>query len=197
MADKRGGNRRPSDRGAKVSGVGKNSKRTDTQAIKSPNVQDSADLQVGDRERIRQGQQVQPLASAPSPLAPASGSPRPPAGGGRPLQIPPHLLGMPSTRPDEDILTPTAPPDEPLDDMEVVLQFLVNEFQDENANRMLQEHRTSRQAPELPAPVPASQPVPVPEATGEIEPSTAFEQPAPVEETGGEESPPLESSGLV
>ena len=103
MADKRGGYRRPSDPSS-YSGAGKNSKRTDgRQAIKSPNVQDSTDLSVGDGERIRQGQQVQRLSETPSPSvsAPPRGSPSSAAGGG--AGIPPLAFEMESKRPDEPL----------------------------------------------------------------------------------------------
>lgn len=152
MASERGGVRRPSDRSPKVSGIGKNSKRTDTQAIRSPNVQDSTDLQVGDRERIRQGQKTQPLSETRSPqvsAAPPSGGPLPAGGGG--AELPAHLMSKLSTRPNEDEMTPASePPVEPQDDKEVVLQFLIDAFGDQNASSMLEEIRTSKQAPVVP-----------------------------------------------
>lgn len=174
MAEQRGGYRRPSKQES-FSGVGKNSRRTDKQAIKSPNVQDSTDLQVNDRERIRQGQQVAPLSKTSSPSvssAPRSLSSPQPSGGG-PMALPENIFSMPSTRPGEDPMTPASePPIEPEDDMEVVLAFLAYnpDIQDQAALQMLKDHRATKQAPEMPAVVP---PVTSPGSTtepGEPEP---------------------------
>lgn len=43
---------------------------------------------------------------------------------------------------------PPEAPVEPADDKEVVLQFLIDNFQDGNAQQMLQEYRAQRQVPD-------------------------------------------------
>ena len=190
MADKRGGYRRPDDRSPKASGIGKNSKRTDTQAIKSPNVQDSTDLQVGDRERIRQGQKVAPLSQTPSPSVsapPRGGSSGAAAGAG--AELPPHLFAKPTSRPLEDEMTPASPPPmEPQDDQEVVLQFLIDAFGDENAAKMLEEKRGANVA-SAPAPMaPTTFEPEVAQEPGEPEAVELGEQPLD-EEVVDEEAP--------
>lgn len=146
-----GGYRRPSKQQS-FSGVGKNSRRTDKQIKRSPNVQDSTDLQVGDREKIRQGQQARGLPQTPSPSVsapPRGGSPSPTAGAG--AGLPDHLMSIPTGRPGEDEMTPATPaPIEPEDDQEVVLQWLVDTFQDDAANRMLQDKRAAKVTPMQP-----------------------------------------------
>ena len=192
MAD-RGGYRR-SKESTSVSGIGKNSKRTDgRQAIRSPNIQDSTDLQQGDRERIRQGQKVQPLSETPSPSVSAA-PPRGPsasAGAGA-VELPPHLMG-PTSRPLEDEMTPASPPPvEPQDDKEVVLQFLIDAFGDENASSMLEEIRMSKQTPSTPM-MPTTLAPEVVEEPGEPEAIELGEE--PIEEEVVEE--PVEEAPVV
>lgn len=192
MAEQRGGYRRPEDRSPKVSGVGKNSKRTDTQVIASPNVQDSTDLQTGDRERIRQGQKVQRLGATPAPnVTPPTSGPRldgpamtSPGGGGEP---PLHLAQMPTNRPLEDPMTPpSALPEEPQDDQEVVLQWLVDAFGDQAASQMLRDKRAARVQPVTPQ-MPPMQP--------EIEPALPTEEPEAIEsDVFALESEPVEEA---
>lgn len=151
MAENRGGYRRPKDPAAS-SGVGKRSRRTDgRQAVKSPNVQDSTDLQQGDRERIRQGQSIQPLSETRSPqVAAPAPSPTSTSGGGT-ATLPAHVFGGDSSRPDEPITEglpfgagggPEAlAPVDPTDDMEVVLQGIVSLTGDQAISQMLSDHR--------------------------------------------------------
>src|SRR3990172_1042595 len=142
-----GGARRPSNP-ASYSGIGKRSRRTDGQAIKSPNVQEGTDLTQGDRTIIEQGQRGAPLSKTPTP----SFSPTrvPGVGTGAPGELPQHLMALPSTRPGEDEMTPATPVEEPEIDAEVVLKFLEDEFQDDLAAKMLQRIRAERIAPEVP-----------------------------------------------
>lgn len=97
----RGGYRKPGG-GVRAPGIGKSSQRTDAnQPIKVPNVQDSTDLQVGDRQKLEAGQRIQPIGRGPSPTLPAA-PPRgssTPAGGG--AVLPEHLFSIPTTRPGE------------------------------------------------------------------------------------------------
>lgn len=172
----RGGYQRPSDPAA-VSGIGKNSKRTDgKQAIKSPNIQDSSDLQVGDRERIRQGQQIQRLGAAPSPNVAPPAAGRPPQGSSAPLggggEPPLHLAQLPSSRPMEDPMTMPDAIEEPQDDQEVVLQFLADAFGDQSAAQMLADKRAARVQPVVPE---------MPPMEPEIEPALPTEEPEAVE----------------
>lgn len=91
----RGGDRIPS-KPASYSGVGKNSRRTDGQPIRSPNVQDSTDLTQGDRRVIEQGQRMQPLSnSQPSPSAPTQGSLQQAQ---RSSDLGSHIFDIPTTR---------------------------------------------------------------------------------------------------
>lgn len=152
----RGGYQRPSEPSS-VSGVGRNSKRTDgRQAIKSPNVQDSTDLTQGDRERIRQGQRIAPLAESPAPRVAPVG-PSQPSGQGA-VSLPEHVLSLPSTRPEEDEFAPASQPD-PTDEMEVVLSKMVEWTGDASIAQMLEEHREfkSWRAQRQQAPQPSSE----------------------------------------
>lgn len=190
------GGYRPPQGGPRASGVGKNSKRADAgQKIDVPNVQDSTELTQGDRRTLEQGQQVQRIGSAQSPNIQAAGS----AGTNpRSQQLPDYLLGMPSARPNEpetegldmgpgagsEVLTP--PP--PQNDKEMVLQFLVDQFGDTNAEKMLQDIRGQRR-PQMPmqAPAPAVTPEMAPQEPGEpeitdVELPIAQTEPQPMDE---------------
>lgn len=144
----RGGARRPKDRTPKAPGVGRNSKRTDTQLIATPSVQESDDLQVGDRERIRQMQRTQPLSatSLPRVLGAPGGGALLGVGGQTSSQLPQHLVEMPTNRPLEPETTglpfgPGGGPEalqsyqEP-DDRQLILRFLARGG-NEDANRIL------------------------------------------------------------
>lgn len=152
----RGGNRVPRDRTPQVSGPGRFSRRSDNQPVDVPRVGDSEDLQHGDRQRLEAAQRQVgiPRAPAPSPqgLPPVPGA-GPTGGAG---ELPPHLFSRDSARPDEPITAglpfgpgagPEALTQEPADDQEVVLQFLIDEFADEAAYNMLQEKRGQQVAP--------------------------------------------------
>ena len=150
MADQ-GGYRRPS-KPASYSGVGKNSRRTDGQAVKSPNVQDSTDLTQGDRKIIEGGQRVQALGRNPEPRVEA---PRPmvsPALGPSGMQEPPqHLMG-PTMRPGEDVMAAAEAPPDPDDDKIFVLQMLASApWGNEGVRQMLNDIRRER-APQPTAP---------------------------------------------
>lgn len=197
MASERGGYRRPSEQQT-ISGIGKNSRRTDRQAIKSPNVQDSTDLQVGDRERIRQGQKVQSLSRTPPPRvsAPPRGSPSPAGGGAG--SLPDFLTEMPTNRPDEpltsgmdmgpgsgsDILGVPPPSDDP---RVIALERYAREFNNPTAQRYLDRIYRPQPTPETvaPAQVPTMTETEVP-----MEDDFADEEESAVEET--EETTPAE-----
>lgn len=93
----RGGYQKPS-KPAHSSGVGKNSKRTDGQPIRVPNVTSSKDLQVGDRQMLEAAQRVAPAASATTPSLARSATGTAP---NRSQGLPPWLLGMDSQAPTE------------------------------------------------------------------------------------------------
>lgn len=70
----RGGRVAPDNRGPSVSGVGKNSKRTDMERRSVPFLHDS-DLQQGDVQAMEQGQRIAPKQTQrPAAPAPAGGS---------------------------------------------------------------------------------------------------------------------------
>lgn len=70
----RGGRVAPDNRGPSVSGVGKNSKRTDMERRSVPFLHDS-DLQQGDIQAMEQGQRIAPKQTQrPAAPAPAQGS---------------------------------------------------------------------------------------------------------------------------
>lgn len=199
MADKRGGSRVP-NKPASYSGVGKNSRRTDGQPVRAPHVQEGTDLTQGDRRVIEARQSAAPLGTQSSPrIATPTVAP---SGGGVAAELPQHLFEMPTARPGEDPMTP--PPEapmEPADDKEVVLQFLIDNFQDGNAQQMLQEYRAQRQVPDE-APMEAPQGASIfdlAEPPADIEggeeegPVTDFSLPQPRDEgPGGAEAAPEE-----
>lgn len=172
---------------ASYSGVGKNSKRTDGQPVRSPNVQEGTDLTVGDRRTIEAGQRLAPLGQQASPRLQAPPRAETPSGAGGGA-LPQNFFERATSRPGEDLMAPANPaPAEPADDQEVVLQFLVDAFGDQSANRMLQEKRSAKQAPAIPPPAPS---LPVPSMAPQDEPepqaSDAFDD-LPVSATATEE----------
>lgn len=191
--DNRGGKRYPKEP-ASYSGVGKNSKRTDSQRIKSPNVQDSTDLAVGDREKIEAGQRIRPLGRQTPPRVqpPATGAM---GGGGQAAVLPDHLMSMPSTRPDEELtaglpIGPGPGPEmlrpQPQDDREVVLDWLAAQPNAPQAIVDMQaEIRAQRMAP--PSPAPMAAPTPEPEPVEEPMAEPVAEEPSPIEQVEDEE----------
>lgn len=201
----RGGYRKPSG-GSKASGVGKQSRRTDTQPVQVPNVNDSTDLTYGDRQKLEAAQRQAPIGRQREPNIPSA----PPGvtGSMRPRQLSDALVNLPSTRQDEPLtqgmdIGPGAgsevlAPPPPQNDKELVLQWLVDMFQDESANQMLQQMRQPAPEPQpMPAP-PQPQPVdsqepPQPEISGdfplpEAEPD-ATDVEEPMEQEAGAPSP--------
>lgn len=173
MAEQRGGYRAPRDRTPRVSGPGKAARRTDNQPVSVPNVGDSEDLMHGDRQRLEQSQRMAPLTRARSPQvqAPAPGASPSPGGGS--AQLPPHLFGGETTRPDEPITEglpfgPGAGPDvltpPPADDVrQLALEKYARVYDNPDAKRILTQLRA-----------PVEQPVPMPApAMGATEPGSA------------------------
>lgn len=181
----RGGYRLPKDRGAKAPGVGKNSKRTDAQPIRAPNVQEGTDLAIGDRQRLEAGMRTQPLGRTQTPRV----QPRAmPAGGGKPMEIPEHLFSSPTNRPLEpdsegspfgpgagpEVLS--APP--PRDVREEILEALVSQFGDDATSRMLNDMRAQRETPAAPMPTALTPAPEMQEAEMELAGSPEDEMPA-------------------
>lgn len=143
----RGGARRPNDRTPKAPGVGRSSKRTDTQLIRTPNAQEGTDLRIGDRERIAQMQRDRPLGASPAPQVQQGGA-SVPAGGGRGGPPPAHLAEMPTNRPLEDPMVAPPPLPDPDDDREFVLAKLAGPpFNNQAVADMLRDLRASKVAP--------------------------------------------------
>lgn len=164
----RGGHRNPSG-GPRVSGVGKNSQRSDAnQPIDVGRVGDSEDLKHGDRQKLEAAMRQRPIARAESPeVASAAPAPVGMPGIGGPAQMPEFLAQMQSVRPMEDPMAPASQPFEPVDEVDEVLQGLVAITGDQGMFDMLTEHRefkawktTGRQeqAPAPTAPVPQEAP---------------------------------------
>lgn len=169
MPPRHGGRRTPREPAA-VSGPGSLSRRTDAgvarQPIDVPNVGESTDLVHGDRQRLEEAQRVAGVPRAATPrLSPAGGTaPPPPGTGGAPAGLPDFLFEE-SDRPDEPLTEgmPFGPgagsemlAQEPQNDQEVVLQFLIDSFNDEAAFQMLQEMRGAGQ--QAPVPLPTAPP---------------------------------------
>ena len=171
MADNRGGYRQPRDKRPKVAGPGKAARRTDNQPIQVANVQESTDLQVGDRQKLENAQRIAPLGRLRPPRVAAV---TPPESGGS-AALPEHLFSGPTSRPGEPITAGmdfgpgpgseaiTPPP--PETDQEIVLDFLAREFNDQAAAQMLSEIRNARAVPDEPmeAPIASAAPVEAPE----------------------------------
>lgn len=103
MAENRGGRRVP-DKPASYSGVGKNSKRTDGQPVRAPNVQDSTDLTQGDRATIEAGQSSRPLSkSGPRDVAQSGSFLGRIRGESDPSALGEHVFSLPTTRPTEPL----------------------------------------------------------------------------------------------
>lgn len=201
MTENRGGRRVP-NKPASYSGVGKNSKRTDGQPIRTPNVQDSTDLTQGDRAKLEAGQRIAPLRRTPDPkVTPVE---RAAGGMGRGTQLPPELMGLPSTRPGEPVTAglamgpgpgPEALRPQPQDDREVVLQWLASQPNAPQAIVDMQnEIRNSRMAPTPQRPQQPARPQPVPEPTEELQEDEIVEEPedvSPIEPVMEEEEAPL------
>lgn len=180
MAEKRGGRRVP-EKPASRSGIGKNSKRTDGQPIRVPNVQDSTDLNIGDRATLEHGQRVAPLARAsrPSPQPVAS----PGLSAGNPRELPSHIFEMPSTDPMEPPTEglaqgpgrgPEALSPQPSQDRrEMMLAFMVEKLQSESVRQLLEDYRAERAQPDEPAVPQRLTPPPPPEFDPEEEPLRA------------------------
>lgn len=153
-----GGYRRPGKQES-FSGVGSRSRRTDKQVKASPNVQDSEDLQVGDRRKIEQGQRVAPLPRSAGPaVAPPQQGASPALGPSGMAEMPGFLASLPSTRPGEDEMTQPQNVPDPDDDKEFVLQMLASApWGNEKVRQMLNDLRTERSqvaAPTVPGIVP-------------------------------------------
>ena len=146
----KGGYQKP--KGAQpASGPGKFSKRTDAQKVATPRLSGS-DLQYGDVQRLQAAQKVAPLPEGvPQPKVPRV-QPQPV---GRTETLPPWLFESESTRPNEPVTTglssgPGAGPEAlrlatpPQDPREVVLQYLYETFDNEDALQMLTELRAAR-----------------------------------------------------
>lgn len=195
--DKRGGRRVP-EKSASYSGVGKNSRRTDGGPIKGvPNVQDGTDLTHGDRAKLEAGQKIAPIQARSAPqMTPGGGGGRvPPMGGGGGLP-PDHLMGLPSTRPNEPETEGLAegpgagpevlntPPES--DDIRVLaLERYARVYDNPEAKRMLSTHYKSRVPQASMAPMPVN-PLPS-EGEPEIEPSMDLD--VPMEEDASDEAP--------
>lgn len=207
MADERGGARVPSNP-ASYSGVGKNSRRTDgrVQPQRAPRIQEGTDLTIGEGRIIEQGQRIAPLSRIPAPRVQAPTPGAPAGAGGGSAQLPPHLFGGDSTRPDEPITEglpfgPGGGPEallapDPTDDMEVVLQGLIDLTGDQGIADMLSEHREFkawRAERETPVGVPVPQPQQsaleaVPDLEGEVAPEMTDDIALPeVDEVGAVE----------
>lgn len=162
----RGGYQKPG-KPAAVSGVGKNSKRTDggVQPVREPDI-DTMGLEYGDRKMVSDAQRIAPLPK------PGSGAGRLPTGappqGGAAAGLPPWLIDSPSARPDEPVtaglaMGPGPGPEildaaQPAPDLrEQVLEGLWLTFGNEHARQLLQELRQER----MPAATPGMPAVPM------------------------------------
>jgi hypothetical protein len=171
MVDKRGGYQKPS-KPATTSGVGRNSKRTDGQPVRSPNVQDSTDLTQGDRRTIEQGQKVQPLSTSSTPRLAGPSTEAPPLSGGEPAQLPPHIFELPTTRPGEpltegSIMGPGGGPEvlqsnQVPDDKVLALQWLARAGNSDAAQRIQAGVLDSQRPPD-----PSAMPIQAPLEMGE------------------------------
>lgn len=148
----RGGYQKPS-KPAAVSGVGKNSKRTDggVQAVREPDI-DTMGLEYGDRQMVADAQKIAPL-----PKGQTAVERRPtgaPTTGGK---LPDWLINGDTNRPDEPVTTglgmgPGAGPEAlqaaaPAPDIrEQILEGLFMQYQDPNAHQLLQQLRAERAA---------------------------------------------------
>lgn len=166
----RGGRRVP-NKPASYSGVGKNSKRTDgrVQPNRAPSIQESTDLQVGERAVIEKGQAIRPLGRQSAPQIQTSPGGGPAAAEG---MLPEHLFTSPSARPSEAVTTglpfgggpgPEVLRPQPQDDREVVLDWLASQPNAPQAIVDMQaEIRGSRMsAPSAPMPQPMPEEKPV------------------------------------
>ena len=210
MAEERRGGRRVPRNPASYSGVGKNSKRTDgrIQPKRAPNIQDSTDLQQGERAIIEAGQNIAPLRGTPAPrIAPPTGGGRSMVGPSRGGMPPDHLMGIPSARPGEpetaglalgrgpgpEVLTP-----QQQDDREIVLGWLAAQPNAPQAIIDMQNDiRNARMAPQQPPRAPMGRPEPMPEDVPrealpdeeireEEVPLEEQEEPSPIEPTDDE-----------
>lgn len=202
MAEEKRGGRRVPNNPASYSGVGKNSRRTDGQPIRTPNVQDSTDLTQGDRAKLEAGQRIAPLGRTPQPQVSVNHRPQvsPELGPSGTTPLPQHLMEMPSTRPNEDVLTPASSPIDPDDDKEFVLQVLASApWGNDAVRRMLSDLRAERAqgvaplAPGIVPAVPSGQVSPEPQGPAEVQPEEpeaipliADEQPLPEEDVEDE-----------
>lgn len=199
-----GGYRRPSG-GPKAPGVGRNAQRTDTQPINVPNVGDSTDLVQGDRQKLEASQRSAPIGRAASPTMTSPPGAGTGGSGATPSEIPGHIFDMPSDRPLEDPMAPASPPpDAPQNDAEVVLMFLIGEFNDDKAAKMLDRIRVEAQQvaqpPQMPSfPVEQSapeaqmgdgEPAPMVLQGDEEEPAAVVEEEVPIDQELPPEQPP-------
>jgi len=166
----RGGKRTPAHP-APVSGPGKFSRRTDggVQPIREPDI-DNPDLQYGDRQRLGDAQRIARAAAGQGAVVQPQRTLRGDIAAGQ-GKLPPWLLEGDSAFPDEPgqtgmALGPGAGPEalqasEPSQDVrEVVLEYLGQNFANQEAIAMLNEIRNGRgaSAPQAPA---TSGPVPL------------------------------------
>lgn len=189
MAAKRGGRTVP-NKPASYSGVGKQSRRTDGQPVRSPNVQEGTDLTIGDRATIEAGQRSQPLSRTPTPrVAPPRPQASPALGPSGMEEMPQFLASMPSTRPMEDPATPAVAPPDADDDREFVLQVLSSAPWGNNKVREmlndLHAERTQTMAP------PTLGPVASPGLGASDEDAALADEEPPAQELGADTSEPL------
>lgn|GEM_PF-1840069 len=191
MANEHGGYRDPGPvKGP--SGPGKFSQRTDgmkkfrkDQAIRTPSLLGSPDIQSGDVQTLRQGQHVQPLPNAQAQdNSAASGM-----SSGTP-NLPSWLFDQPTNRPGEPMSTglatgagpgPEALQSQPAapDVREQVLQYIVSSFGNSDAAQMLQSMRMQRAQTQAPPPQAPSQ-VPPQEPSQQGPPAPPQGEPPPM-----------------
>lgn len=205
MAERRGGYQPPRNP-ASFSGVGSRSRRTDgrVQPQRVPNIQESTDLQQGERRVLEQGQRIAPLSRVPAPRVQPPGI----MSGQAPTGSLETLLGLATNRPNEPETTglpfgPGGGPEvlstfEPTDEIDVVLQGMMEITGDQSIALMLQEHQEFKawQAQKQATPTPASAPV-TPEVAPEPDEETLVEEPFALPEPQAEEGGDLESPSSV
>ncbi len=170
----RGGYRKPS--GAQpASGPGKFSKRTDSQAVRTPGLAGS-DLQYGDVGMLQAAQKAAPLPAGVGQMKTAQRRPE-----GAPLQqgkLPSYLFDTPTAlpgTPDTNGLStgPGGGPDvldsavAPLDEREQIMDYIYKTYDNKEAAQWLIDFRNERAASAVPATPPGATPMqaPLPQAT--------------------------------
>lgn len=182
----RGGYQKPSGP-RPPGGPGKISQRTDgnVQPIRTPPITSSPDLQVGQGQALTDAQRIARLGTGGG----ASPPPRPAGAPLAPGPLPAHLIG-PSNRPGEPVTTGmdmgpgagsealNAQPNTP-DQREQVLMYLMQNFGNDSAARMLASMRAERQTPPAPSMGPAGVPAAPTAPPAPPEPSTPTAVPGP------------------